>query len=85
MSIVVDGISCYTVQYIIFEKSIEFIASCYLKRYTVHTAFSGQVFAPPKNPLNAVAEGFRKNLKKKFFKLRSNRFHGLFFGQKSCD
>ena len=37
---------------------------------TVHTAFSGtafsgQVFAPPKNPLNAVAEGFRKNLKKK--------------------
>ena len=35
---------------------------------TVHTAFSGtafngQVFAPPKNPLNAVAEGFQKNLK----------------------
>ena len=58
--------------------------------YTVHTAFSGtafsgQVFAPPKNPLNAVAEGFRKNLKQKFFKLRSNRFHGLFFGQESCD
>ena len=39
---------------------------------TVHTAFSGtafsgQVFAPPKNPLNAVAEGFRKNLNKKNF------------------
>ena len=32
------------------------------------TAFSGQVFATLKNPLNAVAEGFRKNLKKKFSK-----------------
>ena len=64
--------------------------------YTVHTAFSGtafsgqtafsrQVFAPLKNPLIAVAEGFRKNLKKFFFKLRNTRFHGLFCGRKSCD
>ena len=34
--------------------------------FSGQTAFSGHVFAPLKNPLNAVAEGFRKNLKKKF-------------------
>ena len=34
--------------------------------FSGQTAFSGQVFAPLKNPLNAVAEGFRKNLEKKF-------------------
>ena len=50
-------------------EHINYIIVCIII-ITVPTAFSGHVFAPLKNPLNAVAEGFRKNLKIFFFKHR---------------
>ena len=55
---------------------------------TVPTAFSGQtassghVFAPQNNPLNAVAEGIRKNLKIFFSNFEVIVFMVYFFGHK---
>ena len=47
--------------------------------FSGQTAFSGHVFAPLKNPLNAVTEGFRKSLKKIFFNFEVIFFMVYFF------
>ena len=56
--------------WVIFENISDTVHTAFSGTvFSGQTAFSGQVFAPPKNPLNAVAEGFRKKSEKKILKL----------------